>query len=848
MKNTQLIASDYILTKDVNKEYAVKKGSVLIFAVPLKQGIPQRRTFIAQMEEGEKFPAMYLSDERAGEWTFLCTAMDKGELLEQEIDSQTTIEKFCERIQMKLFDIDEFHQQIVERVALKLVTEEGHIFAVSEEQKNTYYKGLRMLINSFRSGKDKFYVEQSGNALYDTMAYLMCLEKISIVSFDLLKNVCARKFGISDITRLSQCIHRKVILETDWQKKQAGNFIVFTKEGNKPYVAVQKTSKSYVLVDVKSNKKIPLTKEVEETLNPQAYMIYRPFENKELSAKDVISFCLENIKRSDVWFIFLLALLSTGIGLLLPIFNEKIFDTYIPSGNQNSLIQVGALMIAFAIGNLMFVIVKNLASYRIGSNMGISLQSAMIQRIYNMPVSIYGKYESADLAKRVMDIATITELVSNILISTLLAGIFSVLYLFRMFKYSSELAGISIVLIIAEMIFIGILGFMQIKYEKQIIELQARASSTMYQLLSGISKIRIAGVENRALNQFLEYYIKSKELNEKSQQLANLTQNVNIWLGTCFSAIFYYMVIVKDLEITLGEFTGFTSGFGSFSGAMLGMVIAFLQVNNAIPIYERAKVIFRTTDERRTDCTVLSTLTGKIDINNVSFKYDPEGELILENLSIAINPGEYVAIVGSSGSGKSTLLKLLLGFEEATKGKIYYDNQDIDHLDKRELRKKMGVVLQDGKLLEGSIYENVTITSGVISIEKVQKILSQVGIKDEVDKMPMGIHTVVSEGGSNISGGQCQRLLIARAIINAPKVIYFDEATSALDNVNQALISESIDKIRATKIIIAHRLSTIINCDRILVLNQGRLVEDGNYEELMAKKGYFYDLAIRQVE
>ncbi len=848
MKSIKLVASDYVLTKDISKEYKVVSGSILIFAVRLIDGVPQRRTFIAQMEQGETFPSMYLNEEAVGEWAFLCTAMDKGELEVNDMESESVIEEFCKSIHLRLFDVEEFHSQIVERVELKYVTEEGHIFAVSEEQKNTYYKGLRMLVNSFRSGKDKFYVEQTGNPLYDSLAYLMSIEKIPVVSYDLLRDVCGRRFGISDITRLSQCIHREVILESEWYTKQVGNLLVFTKEGHKPYVAVQKTSKSYILVDVKTNEKVALTREVEETLDVKAYMVYRPFENKELGAKDILSYCFGNVKKSDIWFIFLLALLSTGVGLLIPIINEKIFDTYIPSGDQSSLIQVGSLMVAFVIGNLTFVIVKNLASYRLSSNMGISLQSAMIQRIYNMPVSTYGKYESADLAKRVTDISTITEMLSSVLISTLLAAIFSILYLFRMYKYSGKLAGISIALIVAEMVIIGILGVMQIKHEKQIVELQAKAASTMYQLLSGISKIRIAGVENRALNRYLEHYVKSKELNVKSQRIGNLTQNINTFLGTCFSAVFYYMVILKDVEITLGEFTGFTAGFGSFSGAMLGLVIAFLQINNAIPIYERAKVIFRTTDERKEDCSVLTSLVGKIDINNVSFKYDSEGELILKDLSVSISPGEYVAIVGSSGSGKSTLLRLLLGFEETTKGKIYYDNQDIDHLDKRELRKKMGVVLQDGKLLAGSIYENVTITSGIVSLDRVQQVLGQVGMKEEVNKMPMGIHTVVSEGGGNISGGQCQRLLIARAIINAPKVIYFDEATSALDNVNQALICESIDKIKATKVIIAHRLSTIINCDRILVLDQGRLVEDGNYHELMEKKGYFYDLAIRQVE
>ena len=220
---------------------------------------------------------------------------------------------------------------------------------------------------------------------------------------------------------------------------------------------------------------------------------------------------------------------------------------------------------------------------------------------------------------------------------------------------------------------------------------------------------------------------------------------------------------------------------------------------------------------------------------------------MINNVSFSIKKGEYIGIVGSSGSGKSTLLKLLLGFEKPTQGKIYYDDMDIDSLDKRELRKKFGVVLQDGQMISGSIYENIMITSGNVSEKKVQQIIKMVGLEKDIAQMPMGIHTVIAEGSGTISGGQRQRILIARAIANNPRILYFDEATSALDNVNQALVCESLEKLHATRVVIAHRLSTVINCDRILVMEQGELVEQGTYEELMERKGRFFQLASRQM-
>ena len=840
--------SEVFLADNPKCEYKVLTGSILLFAVPLKNGKPQRRTFIAQMEAGSVFPAFHEKDDELGEWCFLCTAMEEAEVQCSELSSDKTILDFCDYIGLKIFDVESFSMSIVEKVNMRFVTEEGHIFAVAREQGATYRQSLKIIFNNFISKKKQLVVDESGNALYDTIAHLFTKEKISIIPFDSLKEVCGRKFDIADIARLSHCIYREVVLADGWHKRQSGNLLVFTEDSNKPMIALQKNSKSYLLVDVVSGNYEKITDEKAQTLVVKAYMFYRPFDNKELKPTSVIRFMLSSIKTGDAVNVVLLTLFSAIIGLLIPTLNEKIFDSYVPMGDQSGLIQISLLILSFMVGSFSFMIIKNVATFRMSNSMGIALQSAIFERMYNLPVSVYNKYDSTDLALRATSITQVFEMVSQLLVSSVITAVFSILYLFKMNGYSDELTKVSLMLILLNIVVVGIIGVVQIKYERQIAEIKAKCSSVSYQLIGAVAKIRISGVENRALLQYMEPYIDARKLTLKSQTLTNLAENMNLLMNTVFSAVFYYVVISKTVGLTVGEFTGFTSSFAMFSGAIVGLSTAFLQINNAVPTYDRARVYFETKPEQEENDVLLSKVTGKIDVNNLSFRYSPESEMVLKDVSVSIKPGEYVAIVGASGSGKSTLLRLFLGFETATVGKIYYDNQDIDRLNKRELRKKMGVVLQDGKLISASIFENITITSGTVKPKEVMEVIEKVGMTDEINEMAMGMHTVLTEGGGNISGGQKQRLLIARAIVNSPKLLFIDEATSALDNVNQALINESLSKLKATRVVIAHRLSTIINCDRILVLDKGCLVEEGNFQELMAMEGLFYQLAKRQIE
>jgi ABC-type bacteriocin/lantibiotic exporter with double-glycine peptidase domain len=264
------------------------------------------------------------------------------------------------------------------------------------------------------------------------------------------------------------------------------------------------------------------------------------------------------------------------------------------------------------------------------------------------------------------------------------------------------------------------------------------------------------------------------------------------------------------------------------------------------PVLEMAEPILKAEPEVSAEKASVNQVSGSVELSHVSFRYEDDAPWVLQNLSLKIRAGEYVAIVGRTGCGKSTLVRLMLGFEKPQKGAVYYDGRDLDTIDPRSLRRRMGVVTQDGQLFQGDIFSNITISAPQLTLDEAWEAAEMAGIADDIRDMPMGMQTMISEGQGGISGGQKQRIMIARAVAPKPKILIFDEATSALDNVTQKQVSDALDSLKCTRIVIAHRLSTIKNCDRILVMDGGRIVEHGNYKELIEKNGMFADLVARQ--
>lgn len=840
------------ITKENTAVYSVIQGRVLVYLFPCTEGKNGRKLMLYEAGEEELLPSLCADHELLGSWRIGFVALEQA-VIEQvsasthQINADAVREEFAKKAGVYQPDAGDFAEQLIEAYNINIIKEEGYIYATAREQEHTYEQGLQISYDLFRRGGNKRVTPESGNRIYDAVAYLCDHLEISIVSFDKLVESCGRRFRVEDIAHVSHFSIREIVLDENWYRRDCGALLAYTEEQNHPVVCIPISPGKYTAYDAVSKKRCVVNEKYAAALKPKGYVFYRPFPNKPMKLKDLFSFGMKGVYKSDLVRLVVYSLLGTLIGLLMPMMNEQLYDRFIPMGNSAGLVQLCGVILSCAVGNMTFTIVKNLASFRGMNTMEYAVQSAAYDRLFNLPESFFRAYDSADLAQRAMGISAIYNTLADVVINMLFSAVFSLMYLWRMFRYSKKLSIVSLIMLAVCMALIVWIGIVQTKYESEKMEVDSKAQSCMYQFLSGISKIRIAGVENRALYEYLKPYTQSRRINIRKEKM---TVGVNTLVGsmdTVFSIVLYYLMIKNSMDLSVGAFMGFTSAFGAFSSAMLQIASSMLTVNDVKPAYDRCKPILETLPEWDEDTAMPGNLTGDIEVNHVTFSYDKDSGTVLNGVSMHIKAGEYIGIAGSSGCGKSTLLKLLLGFEKPDVGKIYYDGKDIDGIDKRQLRKKFGVVLQDGKLIGGSIYENITITAPGTKLERVNQVIRDVGLEDDIRQMPMGLHTVLAENSGTISGGQQQRILIARAIVNKPKIIYFDEATSALDNVTQAMVCETLESLQATKVVIAHRLSTVMNCDRIFVMDKGEIVEEGSYQELMARKGRFYDLAVRQI-
>ncbi len=652
--------------------------------------------------------------------------------------------------------------------------------------------------------------------------------------------------SLTDVARVSGFRTRQVDLVDDWYNKDNGPLLGRMSADQRPVALVPSSPRRYYLMDPKDHSRRRISAKLAQELEPQAEMFYRPFPNRVISAMELIKFGIRGLNK-DLWTILATGFLGAVLALLVPVMTGVIISTIIPEAAKGQLLQISLILFTSALAIGMFYITKAFALVRVEGKMDLAIQAAVWDRILALPVPFFRRFTSGDLAMRSLGINSIRAILSGATIDSILTTLFSTLNLGLLFYYSWEMALVALALTVIAISYSSVIGVILVGYNRKVFNLQGKNQGVVLQFITGINSLRVSGTENRAFSVWADLFSRQKELNYKSGILTSLLQTLNAAFPVLVTALIFWWYFNYTLaELGTGDFLAFNAAFTAFITAMMQMAMSLTATMHVIPLYERAAPIFQTLPESDETKARPGTVSGDIEVDHVNFRYSEDGALILKDLSLHIKPGQYTALVGGSGSGKSTLLRLLLGFETPESGSIYYDGQDMATLDVRELRRQIGVVLQNGKIMPGEIYKNILGTSN-LTIDDAWEAARMVGLEKDIKAMPMGMFTVVPAGGGTFSGGQLQRLMIARALVRRPRLLFFDEATSALDNKAQAVVSQSLENLKVTRLAIAHRLSTIIKADAIHVLEMGKIVESGNYEELMKLKGFFYELAKRQI-
>jgi NHLM bacteriocin system ABC transporter ATP-binding protein len=637
--------------------------------------------------------------------------------------------------------------------------------------------------------------------------------------------------------------YRRILLEGEWWKHNNGPFIGFDKQSGK-CVAILNISGKNFLVATSSQKEVRVTKSIAKSISNYGFTFFRPFPKNKLELKPLLKFAFKPIK-SELYRLLLLGVTYGLFSAFIPIATGIVYNNAIPSANTQMLYELALGLFMAGVGMAAFHLTRSYTVLRIEGKIALDLQAALWDKLLNLPVSFFKKYSAGDLANRAMGINTMRHILSDAVIGGILGAIFSVFNFALLFYYSPKLGLVATVITILFIALSTFLHIQELKVRRELTDQSGRLSGKILQFMMGVSKIRVEGAEYTITRQWSFLFKREMQLESAVIMYSNIIRNINNSVPLLFVIIIFWFMGSSDEAISTGDFIAFSAAFGTFLSAIISLNSSFISVFKVLPIYERFKPILNENEESAAGMTDPGPLSGYIELNSINFKYQGTDSYLIDQLSIKIKPGEYVALIGPSGAGKSTLFRLLLGFEVPDSGSIYYDNQDLATLDIKAVRRQFGVVLQNGQLEPETILKNI-VGSSNLGIDDAWEAAKKAGIEKEIRKLPMGMHTVIPEGGGSFSGGQQQRLIIARALARNPKILLFDEATSALDNQSQQIITDTLDGLDVTRIVIAHRMSTIKHVDRVFVIDKGKIVQEGSIDELASTEGLFKELASRQ--
>ena len=680
----------------------------------------------------------------------------------------------------------------------------------------------------------------------DQLPIRQVLSALQVVDYELEDDdIIPLEQQFSNIIHAHGIMKREVQLNDGWWKESSGPLLGRTKSGHLVALLPKWTGRAYYYIDTDGRRQTVTRQQMEHNLEPEAYAFTKSLPPHGITKREVIAFILTSANKHSLLHMCLAALVVVLLGMLVPVANKYVFYTVIPSSNPAALAPIAGLLTGAAVAVMLFTYLRNLYIIRVENILEMNLHNAVMARLFLLPPKFFHSHSSGELASKMCNLTMLCQQVNESIVGALLGGVLSIVYFIQVGIYGGRLLAPAAILYAIQALLVVLYFRTVARVQQQFISRNDALIGMECNLFAGIQKIKLTGSETRAYTQWLNRYTNTTHIIYNPQFQLRIYPALLALMSVVSLLVIYFFT--HRFSIETSNFIAFTSAFGMMTAALAEITHQIPEMAKMGPQLDSIMAVAETEPEVSGPSAAISALSGNISINNLSFRYQDDMPLVIDDLSLHIKAGEYVGIAGMSGCGKSTLMRLLLGFETPLRGNISYDHYDLAKVDKGELRRRIGSCLQNGRLFAGDIFHNITITAPWATHDDAWEALRMACMYDEVQALPMGLHTFITEDGGGFSGGQKQRLLIARALIGRPNILFFDEATSALDNISQKQVSENLDRLHCTRLVIAHRLSTIRHCDRIIVLDKGKIAEEGTFEELMARKGLFYEMSIRQL-
>ncbi len=645
------------------------------------------------------------------------------------------------------------------------------------------------------------------------------------------------------LLRPSGMMRRWIALDGNWFRDGDGALLAFFRKSGKPVSLIPTRSGDYSYIDQESRKSVIVTEKNADLFSREAVCFYQPLPEEPLTGRQFISCMLKNAEPYNYLIVIAAALVCTITGLFTPLVTGLIYSRIVPSGEVYRIGVMAVFLISLAVGSYLASTVRSGMISRIRDRMDVYVQNAVAGRLLRLPVKFFHGKNSGTVAQSAMALNTVPVIFTDAVLGSVINAAFALIYVIEIGLLAPALFLPVLITVLAQLVVIFLFVIKQMRQSRAELSAKADVQDLVYAMFTGIQRLHLSGSEQRAFAKWAQAYGKEADISFHPPFIAAVHAPLVSAVG--LAGMLWVYAVGAGMGISVSTFAAFLSAFGMASGMLTALSESAKMLGYLKPSLDLAAPILQTVPETTGDMRPAEELRGNIALNHVSFRYGPDEPVILNDISLKINSGEYAAIVGKTGCGKSTLIRLLLGFEMPESGTIVYDDMNIDNIDPVTLRRQIGTVMQNSSLFNGDIYSNIIISAPWLTMEDAWEAAGTAGIAEDIRQMPMQMHTVITENGG-VSGGQKQRILIARAIAPKPKILIFDEATSALDNITQQHISDALAGMNCTRIVIAHRLSTIRECDRIIALDGGKIIEDGTYEELMAKGGFFADLVHRQ--